>query len=204
MNFRQDLRLLRPALLLATALLLTGLMAAGLAHLWHAEREADHRQVLDTRRNLQIRLARIDEEAGEIRAGGLLFDRLAAKGIVGEEQRLEWIEQIRHIRSERRLFDIHWELQARRLLEAELAPGDGGGYDLHASRLKLELPLLHEEDLLRFLADLRNKLQAYVLPRQCSIEPAAIDTVPDTGAVQPRLQARCELDLITLAPAVKP
>ncbi len=204
MNIRQDLRLLRPALLLATALLLTGALAAGLAHLWHADREQDHRQALDTRRNLQNRLARIDEEAGEIRAGGLLFDRLAAKGIVGEEQRLEWIEQIRRIRSERRLFDIHWELQARRLLEAELAPGDGGGYDMHASRLKLELPLLHEEDLLRFLDDLKGHLQAYVLPRQCSIELAAKDTGPEAGPLPPRLQARCELDLVTLAPAVKP
>ena len=82
MKLRQDLRLLRPALLLATALLLTGALAAGLAPLWHADRETDQRQALDTRRNLQNRLARIDEEAGEIRAGGLLFDRLAAKGIL--------------------------------------------------------------------------------------------------------------------------
>ena len=200
MNLREDFKLLRPALLLATALLLAGLFAAGLAHLWRAEREVDHRQALDSLRNFQTRLARIEDEAGEIRAGGQLFDRLVARGIVGKEPRAEWIEQIRHIRTERRLFDIRWELQASQPLEADIAPGDGGGYDMLASRLQVHLPLLHEEDLLRFLGDMRDTLQAFVRPRQCTLEPASPEAGQETAIIQPRLQADCELDLITLSP----
>lgn len=200
MSIRDDIKRLRPALLMATALLLAGLLAAGLAHLWRTDKEEDHRQALDTRRNFQTRLARIEDEAGEIRAGGILFDKLVARGIVGEELRQEWIEQIRRIRVERRLFDIHWELQPRHLLDADIAPGDGGGYDMLTSGLQIRMPLLHEEDLLRFLDDLRDQLQAYVRPRRCTIDAEAPASAPGTDTIQPRLQAQCDLDLITLSP----
>jgi hypothetical protein len=62
--------------------------------------------------------------------------------------------------------------------------------------MRVDLALLHEEDLLRFLSDLRNSGNAYYSPRRCTLSrtgQAATGT-----AIMPRLRAECDIDLITL------
>jgi hypothetical protein len=62
--------------------------------------------------------------------------------------------------------------------------------------MKVDLALLHEEDLLRFLADLRNSGNAFYAVRRCTLSRTG---QPPTGAnIAPRLRAECEIDLITV------
>ena len=205
MKLREDLALLRPTLLLATALLLAGLFAALFAHVRAADLRQEHEQVSARLRTAQARLGRIEVEAGEIRAATLLLQDLAARGILGEERRQAWLDQLRRIREARRLFDLQWELQASRPLETDSAAGEVGDVRVRASRLHIRMPLLHEEDLLHFLEDARGQVQAYVRPRRCAIAWAPPPNDPETTALQPRLLAECELDLITLAlPEARP
>ncbi len=107
---------------------------------------------------------------------------------------MDWIEQLARIRSERRLGDIQWEISPRRPLEAEFAPGSGGELEFMASTLRVQLGLLHEEDLLRFIADLRQGLSAYVRVRQCTLERRSRASTTQAWP----MQAECHLDLITV------
>jgi hypothetical protein len=68
--------------------------------------------------------------------------------------------------------------------------------DFFASTMRVELALLHEEDLTRFLADLRASGNAYYSVKKCTLErtgQAATGT-----SIIPRLLAQCEIDLITI------
>jgi len=59
-----------------------------------------------------------------------------------------------------------------------------------------ELALLHEGDLLNFLADLRESGNAYYSIKHCSLSRTG--AAPVTAGLAPRLRAECEIDLITI------
>jgi hypothetical protein len=63
-----------------------------------------------------------------------------------------------------------------------------------SSTMRVQLALLHEEDLLRFLADLRASGNAYYAVRSCAVTRVQ----PGSGAIQPRLRAECQIDLVTI------
>jgi hypothetical protein len=60
----------------------------------------------------------------------------------------------------------------------------------------VELALLHEGDLLNFLADLRESGNAYYSIKHCSLSRTG--AAPATAGLAPRLRAECEIDLITI------
>jgi hypothetical protein len=75
-------------------------------------------------------------------------------------------------------------------------PGRPGSVDFYASTMTVQLDLLHEEDLLRFLADLRASGNAYYLVRSCNLRRTGQAATGTT--ITPRLRANCEIDLITV------
>jgi hypothetical protein len=198
MSLREDLTRQRRALLLALAMIVAGLGAAGLSYLFREEALDGERQAQVARDGFQARLARIAQEEKEIQAGDALFRRFAERGILGEEKRMDWIESIARIQAQRRLYDIRWEISPQRPLEAEFAPRGTGELEFMASTLHLEIALLHEEDLLRFLSDLRDSLPAYVRIRQCSLARQSQAGASPLERNAPQLQAECQMDLITL------
>ena len=73
---------------------------------------------------------------------------------------------------------------------------DGTHYELMSSAMKLQMRLLHEEDLLNFLADLRDSVSAYLRIRRCDL-----DRLPRSGnmpVTSAELKAECLIDWLTL------
>src|SRR5258708_39471172 len=87
--------------------------------------------------------------------------------MLGEEHRLEWADAITRIRTQRELLDLRYVVERQRLLSS--APGKPGNVDFYASTMKVELALLHEDDLLRFLSDLRQSGNAFYDTRKCTL-----------------------------------
>lgn len=146
------------------------------------------------RAQLRERLARVTQDEREVRERAELYRRLVDLHVVGAERRLEWTESLARIRERRQLAELRYQIAPRRLLQS--LPGKPGSVDSYASTMKIELGLLHEGDLLRFLADLRASGNAYYAVNQCSI---ARRTPPAPEAtLVPRLRAVCEIDLITI------
>jgi len=202
---RPDLRRLRVPFV--AALLLAGIGAAALVfsenNLAEAEKlkSAQHDRLVAAR----DRLAKVSEEEQEIRNNLVQFKKIADLGMAGAEKRLEWIEALVDIQKKRRLFQVQYTLEPQRAVDY---PGitqnpKGGPGIFMASRVKLELLLLHEEDLLNFLADLRAAGGSFVSVRSCSVSRTE-GVFAAGGPMRPRLRASCVVDMITLKAPDKP
>lgn len=202
---RPDLMQLR--LPFAAALLLAGV---GLAAILFSEQQLAEAKKLqkagqDRLAAVRGRLAKVSEEEQEIRNNLVQFKQFTDKGMTGGEKRLEWIENLAAIRQRRRLFEVRYNLERQRAVDYPGIPQNqkAGEAIFLASRLKLELQLLHEGDLLDFLADLRATSQSFPALRSCSI--ARFDGAAGGGGpLRPRLSADCVVDMITLKVADKP
>jgi hypothetical protein len=62
--------------------------------------------------------------------------------------------------------------------------------------MNVDLALLHEEDLTRFLGDLRASGNAYYSVKRCQLERR--EQSAGTTLIAPRLHAACQIDLITI------
>ena len=175
------------------------LLVAGLALLWIARHTLaqQHRKLgaaQADRRLVAERLLRIAREEREVRDHVELYQRLKELRILGDERRLEWVEALTRIRTERELLDLRYHVERQKVLKTLPA---GSGLELRSSSMNVQLALLHEGDLLRFLRDLRNSGNAYYSVRQCTLTRAG--PAPPTGSIAPRLRGICQIDLITLS-----
>jgi len=185
------------ALALALALAGAGLVWSAGEALRSAQRNFAAAQA-ERRQNTE-RLARIAEEEREVKEKIDLYQRLKQLHILGEERRLEWADAIARIRKERELLDLHYTVERQRLLTSVAAKP--GNVDFYASTMKVDLALLHEEDLLRFLADLRESGNAYYAVKKCALMRTG--QAISGASMTPRLRADCEIDLITLMDPAK-
>ncbi|MEO8717072.1 MAG: hypothetical protein ABI423_02495 [Burkholderiales bacterium] len=190
----RELRQLALPLLACAALL-----AAGSAQIaWTSSKRTAEERALsaarEERSQSKERLMRIAEEEREVKEKLEIYRRLKALGILGEEQRLEWADAMARIRTELELPDLRYRVE--RQVPLKTVPGKPANVEFYASTMHVNLALLHEGDLLRFLRDLRASGNAYYAVRGCSIartgQPATI-----TG-LSPRLRAECDIDLITI------
>ena len=175
------------------------LLGAGAAFIWSAggvlrTAQGELAAAQAERRQNNERLARISEEEREVSEKIDVYNRLKNLNILGEERRLEWADAITRIRTQRELLDLRYSVERQRLLSS--APGKPGNVDFYASTMKVELALLHEEDLLRFLADLRQSGNAFYAVKKCAL--ARTGQAVTGATMTPRLRADCEIDLVTL------
>jgi hypothetical protein len=159
--------------------------------------QVEQRQLETQQREIRARLSRAPDEERELRNKIALFQQLQERGIIGQEERLNWVEQIARIKTARRLFDFQYEIAPQKTLGDALLPGgaQAGDYEFMSSTMNLQMPLLHENDLLGFLADLRRNVHAHLLVRDCAIE-----RMPQSAerGVAAQLRAVCTIDWITL------
>ena len=181
------------------ALAVIALLAVGAAFLWssgeslRAARQELAQAQAERMQNGE-RLARIAEEEREVKEKIAVYQQLKQLNILGDERRLEWADAMNRIRAQRELLDVRYRVERQKLLVS--VPGKPANVDFYASTMKVELALLHEDDLLGFLADLRNSGNAYYAVKRCAISrtgPIATGT-----SIAPRLRASCDIDLITV------
>jgi hypothetical protein len=191
---REEMNRLAPPLLVALALL-----AAGIGIIYSGGEgmriaQARFGVAQSERRQNAERLARIAEEEREVNQKMDVYKQLKALNILGEEQRLEWADAINRIRVQRELLDVRYRIERQKLLNS--APGKPANVDFFASTMRVEMQLLHEEDLLRFLADLRASGNAYYSVKKCALTRTA--QAAGGATMTPRLQAACDIDLVTI------
>jgi len=199
MLFR-EFSLLRNAVLVFLGTLAVALAAVS-ASSWQLRRaHLDEAAALLERDGARLRLAHAETEKEEIRQYQPQFVELRRRGLVGPERRLDWVEAIRQIQEQRRLLPLTYEIEVQQpyRLETTLPTGD---YALLGSRMALHMDLLHELDLLNFLADLR--LTGTFAVQDCVIRRAA-GAAPVARVLAPNLNADCTLNWLTLTPVAAP
>lgn len=190
---RADLRKLQSSILAAALMTAAGGTAL---YVSYDAREAAERARLVVTAQLEEadgKLRRVRQEESEVKEKSIVFTRLQERGIIGDEQRLDWVELLKEIRDKHRLIDLQYEISPQRLLDGN--PGDD--FAFFASAMKVQLKLLHEEDLTRLLDDLRRQGKALIRVTGCRVErlPANGD---DRASGRAQLSAECEIDWLTL------
>jgi hypothetical protein len=185
--------------LLAPGAIAAAFLVAGAALIWLSSGSLRSAQAAlaaaqAERRSNNERLARISEEEREVNEKIDLYKRLKGLNILGEERRLEWADAINRIRRDRELLDVRYVVERQRLLTS--AAGKPASVDFYASTMRIEMALLHEEDLLRFLADLRQSGNAFYSVKRCLL--ARTGEAGGAATLAPRLRAECEIDLVTI------
>lgn len=179
---------------LALLLLGSALAAALVFGVLYFERQAQvtHKQAVAQQAETRARLARANDDEREIRGKIARYQEILARGRTAPERRLEWVETLQSIKESRRLLGLEYEVAPQKRLDEKATPV--AGYDFFVSQMKLEMPLLHENDLLGLIEDLAAQVEALVSVRRCRL-----DRLP--GPVQrnsPALKAQCDIDWITL------
>jgi hypothetical protein len=194
---RDDLKRLRMPLSVAIILLVLAAGSLIASGYYLDEARAAQDATRQTRVAAQERVLRVAEEEREIRDDLVYYEQMRQRGVVGEQSRLDWIESIARIKNDRKLFEIRYNFDAQRPLDYPgMVPTSAA--DFVVSRLKLDMLLLHEGDLLNFLADLQTGIKAHVSVRSCVVSRVERGAAPGATALQPRLRAECQVDLISV------
>jgi hypothetical protein len=194
MNFgRSDLRKVQVSVLGAVLMLLVAAIVLYVAYQLRDKAQQARVAITAQRSDADGKLKRVRDEEYEIRQKSILFNQLKERGIIGDEQRLEWVELLKDIRDKRRLIDLQYEIAPQRLLDGKSA----GEFAFSASAMKLRVKLLHEEDLSRLLADLRSQAKALIQVKGCNVERLP-STADERTSGRASLLADCEIDWLTV------
>jgi hypothetical protein len=189
----RDLKKLRWQLAIAAGLVVAAAAIAYMSLIALRKAEAEHRAVASSHARIDTRLRQVRTEEEDIKNRAALFLHLQERGIIGEEKRLDWIEMVDDLQNRMRLPDMNYEFAPQKPLE-----GDGSGeHAFFVSSMKLHLNLVHEEDLLDFLAEVQREARAVVLARSCNVSRAPAGARNSLA----QLSADCELDWITVRKA---
>ncbi|MGQ5522816.1 hypothetical protein ACUHMQ_06085 [Chitinimonas sp. PSY-7] len=195
MNWQmRDLKRIRTPLVVV---LLATIMAAGLTGLanWVKTKAINqHNELSAAVDDAELRAATAVTDRANLATYQAEMDRLKQLGVLGEEQRLAWVEAFAAQTQKGNPAAVHLQIEPRRLLEdPPSTPEPLENVRFFASSLQLESKLLHESDLLRMLANIRTLPGASII-RQCTLNRS-------DGSASARpflLEMKCRGELITL------
>lgn len=121
------------------------------------------------------------------------YQALAARGFLGSEDRLAWIEAAQHANRDAGLYGLDYRLTPRTASPPTLAQG----LPLGQTVMTLTMPLLLETDLSRFLAALKARAPGVVRVQGCRLSRLN-DALSDTTR-SPQLSAECNLLWFTVS-----
>lgn len=188
-----DFRQLQASGLVAVSMIAVGVAALYVSYQARESAELTRLAVVAQRNEANAKLKQVRAEESEIKQKSILFNQLQERGIIGEEQRLEWVELLKDIRDQRRLIDLRYDISPQRALDS----GPASDFAFYGSAMKIELKLLHEEDLTRLLGDLQSQARALIRVNSCHVERLP-PTAHERGEGWANLSADCEIEWLTV------
>lgn len=181
-------------------LLVVVLGAASLIY-WTRGEISKHERILAVQEN-QLREARTRfQRSGDERDLIVLhlphYEELRKQGLIGPEQRINWLDALRLTNQQTQLFGAEYQVSTQQpypYAQELNAPRLG----LAQSVMKLSLRLTHEGELMRFFRQLETQNAGAFDINQCVLERVSAADTP-LGS-QPNLRAECELAWITINP----
>lgn len=193
---RRDLPKLWLPLVAALALLIVaGLLAWG-SQLDAHKAELERNAATTAKNQIEQRLRQVRTEEQEIKKRTQILQQLQDSGITGEEKRLDWMEMLRDTQRELRIPGMNYEFGAQTSQDNADRSADDSAHAWFSSPMRLQLRLLHEEDLLNFLARVQKNAKALVIVRSCKLSP--LPRQSDGREAMAQLGAECEMQWLTV------
>lgn len=182
-------------MLLAALLLAAGGILWGQRQAHHAETALQQQHTALNQARQQLDRSRQQQQLIATHLGD--YQALVARGFVGAEDRLAWIEAVQLANRDAGLYGLNYRLMPRTASLPALAQG----LPLGQTRMTLTFPLLVETDLTRFLDALKARAPGVVRVQGCRLSRP--DNAPFEAVNHPHLQAECELLWFTVAAATE-
>lgn len=188
-----DLDLLRPALQRLAVFAAVGAILFGTSSYYggtaQEQRKAQEDRLSDERRAYyRSRQAR---EMLQSFSGQYQYWR--ERGVIGDEQRLQWLEALQNATSALRLAEVNYSISPQTV--ARDLPVEVPGR-VHRSEMTLSMRLVHERDLLDLTAMLERHTRGLFWVRQCELGREGNLDTPQLGD---GINAQCQLDWLTVA-----
>lgn len=106
------------------------------------------------------------------------YDALEQRRIVGDEQRLDWMEGLDRLRGQNLVVDFSYTIAPQKAYTPQPAI-DSGNFDKRYSEMKLKLDLLHEGQLLNFFNALNKQIKGYYQLDGCTMKRSSIGSDGD-------------------------
>ena len=190
-----------PLLLLLVVALFTG------AGVWWSstklsKAEAARTQQTQANKAAREKLQRSDNEKKLIQQYQGAYQALIARGFVGEENRLAWLEAVQQANRDAQLYGFDYSLEPRALVAAPLRAGQSNpSVALGQTVMRIKMPILVEDDLTHFLNALQQRTQSIFRVRMCQISRPT-DALPQ-ALNRPALEVECELLWFTIDPVTR-
>lgn len=130
------------------------------------------------------------------------YAELPEKNIVGEENRLSWVDAIETTARQLKLPHLKYRIEKRQALNAAPLKQSFPGIDVFFSSMTLEMQLLHEGDLYRFIDQLQNRASGLFNVERCALQQNSTlhSSVLQSGTDK-NFSTACVLNWYTLQPA---
>ena len=191
---KEDYKRLRLPIFGAFVLIAIGIATLMVSESWLIDARKLRESAKSASVQAQKQVDQVAEEEREIKENMLWYARMVSRGMIDQENRLDLIDAIAKIKANRKLYEIRYNMDPQRPLGYQgMTPA--GELDLVASRMKLDMQLLTELDLLRFLGDLEAAALSHVSLRRCILDRIERGPAQRLSAVL-RITSSCELDLV--------
>jgi hypothetical protein len=167
-NKRDEWRALRSVLgvFALCALLAAGMLTA--SNFFWREKNLDYQANFGRFREASRRYLAVDDEERVIEAQYPAFKQLYARGIIGQERRLSWVEALNAAGAKLQVPKIDYRIDAQKRYTPEVAL-ESGPFEVNVSDMQLSLGLLHEGDLTRLLAALARDSAGLFSVEKCEV-----------------------------------
>lgn len=123
--------------------------------------------------------------------------KLVNNNIVGEEDRLDWIENIQSIANARNMPSVKYNLSSQKPVENKIGQHSAQGLRIYRSSMKLDMQLAHEGDIFAMLNTLQDRAKGLFSVDRCDIAKST-QANPDGNL---NMTAHCELGWYTFKSA---
>jgi hypothetical protein len=133
------------------------------------------------------------------------FKQLQADSIIGDENRLSWVEVVQKVADSRGIASVKYDIASQVLLEKGDLDKKYEGLDVYRSVMSIQMDFIHEGDLFVMLNALRSEAKGLMTVDRCDVE--LINKDVNEGVIgqdtTDNMRAFCELSWYTLKKAGK-
>jgi len=118
---------------------------------------------------------------------------LVKKNIIGEEDRLNWLETIQLTANAKGMSSVKYNVRSQKLVEDKKGQHRAQGLKVYRSEMTLDMKMSHEGDLFTMLNTLEGKAQGLFTVDKCNID----NPVKTSSSSSENMTAHCELGWYT-------
>jgi len=153
----------------ASLVVAAGLINVSASYQRQAKQDRQTAQQLLTAAREQLIAAQSDLE--NMATYQMEFQALDAQKVIGNEQRLDWMEGLEKVRQQGHVLDFKYSIAPQQAYVPN-PPLDTGNLALNISPMTLQIDLLHEEQLLHLFTALNTRMPGWFMLERCSLSPA--------------------------------